>query len=112
MNFLRLHVRQKALLLLFFLSFCFLSSFLDGSTKVFFAYISLFVMQNGVTRIRLLALNTQVNVFVKATLIVKFRMCEYDIPCAMCFRENSNGGLSTLITWSSKITWQTKTIIF
>ena len=48
-------------------------------------------MQDGVTRIKLVSLDTQANVFVKATLIVKFRMFEYDKPCALCFRENSTG---------------------
>ena len=40
-------------------------------------------MQDGVVRIKLPSLNTQANVFVKATLIVKFGMCECDIPCAL-----------------------------
>ena len=66
-------------------------------------------MQDGVARIKLLPLDTQVNIFVKATLIVKFRMCEYDIPCAL--EKIVMVDLSFLITWSSKITWQTKTII-
>ena len=63
----------------------------------------------GRCRIRLLSLDTQANVFVKATLIVKFCMCEYDIPYAL--EKMIMAGLSVLITWSSKITWQTKTII-
>ena len=66
-------------------------------------------MQGGVARIKLLLLDTQANVFVKATLIVKFRMCEYDIPCAL--KKIAIADLSALITWSSKITWQTKIII-
>ena len=53
-------------------------------------------------RIKLLPLDTQTNVFVKATLIVKFRMCEYDIPCAL--EKIVMADLSALITWSSKIT--------
>ena len=60
-------------------------------------------------RIKLLPLDTQVNIFVKATLIVKFRMCEYDILCAL--EKIVMADLSSLITWSSKIAWQTKTII-
>ena len=47
----------------------------------FFAYISSFVTQDVVTKIRLLA--TQAKVFVEATLIVKFRTCECDIPCGL-----------------------------
>ena len=91
MKFLCLHAKQKALLLLllFFLSFCFPLPFLDGPTKFFFAYISSFVMQDGMTRIKVLSVDTRTNAFIKATLIVKFRMCEYNIPCA--FTENSNG---------------------
>ena len=54
-------------------------------------------------------LDTQANVFVKATLIEKFHMCEYDIPCAL--EKTVMADLGTLITWSSKITGQTKTII-
>ena len=61
-------------------------------------------------RIKLLSLDTQTNAFVKATLIVKFRMCEYDIPCAL--EKIVMADLSALITWSSKIMWQTETIIF
>ena len=49
-----------------------------------------------------MSLDTQANVFVKATLIVKFRMCEYDIPCAL--EKIVMADLSALITWSSKIT--------
>ena len=89
MKFLHLRVRQKLSYCFFFFSFCFLSPFLDGPTKSCLAYISSFVIQDGVTRIKLLSLDTQANVFVKATLIMKFRMCGYDIPCAL--RENSNG---------------------
>ena len=66
-------------------------------------------MQDGVARIKLLSLDTQANVFVKATLIVKFRLCEYDIPCTL--EKIVMADLSALITWSSKITWQTKIII-
>ena len=77
MNFLRLHVIQKPLLLPF---------------------------------IMLLSLDTQANVFIKATLIVKFHMCKYDIPYALEKRVMAD--LSALITWSSKITWQTKNITF
>ena len=40
-------------------------------------------MQHGVVRIELLSLDTQANVSVKATLIVKFRMCDFDIPCGL-----------------------------
>lgn len=49
--------------------------------QFFFAYISSFVTQDVVTKIRLLA--TQAKVFVEATLIVKFRTCECDIPCGL-----------------------------
>ena len=42
-------------------------------------------MQDGVTRIRLLSLDTQANVFFKASLIVK-------LWHTMCFTENSNEG--------------------
>ena len=66
-------------------------------------------MQDGVIRINVLSMDTQTNVFVKATLIVKFRMCECDIPCAS--EKIVMADLRTLITWSSKITWQTKIII-
>ena len=48
-----------------------------------FAYISSFVTQAGVTRNRLLSLDALANVFVKVTVIVKVRMCEYDIPCTL-----------------------------
>ena len=77
--------------------------------QVFFACISSFVMQDGMTRIKVLSMDTQANVFVKATLILKFRMCDYDIPCAL--QKIVMADLSTLITWSSKIKWQTKIII-
>ena len=77
--------------------------------QVFFAYISSFVMQDGVARVKVLSMDTQANVFVKPTLILKFRMCEYDIPCAL--QKIVMADLSTLITWSSKIKWQTKIII-
>ena len=58
-------------------------------------------MQDGVTRIRLLSLDALANVFVKATVIVKFRMCEYDIPCAL--EKIVIADLSALVTWSFKI---------
>ena len=48
------------------------------------------------TRIKLVSLDTQANVFVKATLIVKFRMCEYDIPRAL--EKIVMADLSALIT--------------
>ena len=83
---------------------------LGRTYKRFFAHISSFAMQDGVTRIRPLSLDTQANIFVKATLIVKFRMCEYDIPCAL--EKISMADLSALIAWFCKITWQAKTIIF
>ena len=100
-NFLHLRVTQKALQLpfLFFLFFL---------TVTDFAYISSFVMQDDVTRIRLMSLDALANVFVKATVIVKFWMCEYDIPCAL--EKIVIADLSTLVTWSFKIMWQTKTI--
>ena len=79
-NFLHLRVTHKALQLPF-LFFLFFFPVTD------FAYISSFVAQDGVTRSRLLSLDA--NVFVKATVIVKFWMCEYD---TMCFRENSYCG--------------------
>ena len=66
-------------------------------------------MQDGAARIKLLSLDSQANVFVKATLIAKFLMCEYDIPCAL--EKTVMADLSALITWASKITWQTKIII-
>ena len=106
MKFLRLHVWQKALLLLFFSLFLLPVAIFGRTYKSFFSYISSFVTQDGVARIKLLSLETQANVFFKATLIVKFRMCEYDIPCAL-----EKIVMGDLITWSSKITWQTKTII-
>ena len=65
-------------------------------------------MQDDVTRIRLLSLDALTNVFVKATVIVKFRICEYDIPCAL--EKIVIADLSALVTWSFKIMWQTKTI--
>ena len=61
------------------------------------------------TRIKVLSMDTQANVFVKATLIVKFRMCEYDILCAL--EKMVMADLSTLIAWCSKVVWQTKIII-
>ena len=67
-------------------------------------------MQDGVARIRLLSQDTQTNVFIKATSIVKFRMCEYDIPWAL--EKIIMADFRALLTWSSKITWQTKTMIF
>ena len=93
-NFLHLRVTQKALQLpfLFFLFFFPVDNF---------AYISSFVTQDGVTRIRLLSLDALANVFVKATVTVKFRMCEYDIPCAL--EKIIIVGLSALVTWSFKI---------
>ena len=113
MKLLCLHVRQKALPLFFFflsLSPLFSVTVFGRIYKSFFAYTSSFVMQDGVATIKLLSLDTQTNVFVKANLIVKFRMCEYDIPCASA--KIVMADLSALITWSSKIMWQTKTIIF
>ena len=98
------------------LFYCFFSLFLlpvavfVRTYKSFFAYISSFVMQDGVTRIKLLSLDTQAKVFVKATLIMKFRMCEYDIPYTL--EKIVMADLSALMTWSSKVTWQTKTIIY
>ena len=93
-NFLHLRVTQKALQLpfLFFLFFLPVTDF---------AYISTFVTQDGVTRIRLLSLDALANVFVKATVIVKFQMCEYDIPCAL--EKIVIADLSALVTWSFKI---------
>ena len=76
LTFCILRVTQKALQL-FFLFFLFFLPVTD------FAYISTFVTQDNVTRIRLLSLDAQANAFIKATVIVKFRMCEYDIPCAL-----------------------------
>ena len=60
------------------------------------------------TRIRLQSLDALANVFVKATVVVKFRMCEYDIPCAL--DKIVIVDLSALVTRSFKIMWQTKTI--
>ena len=100
-NFLHLRVTQKALQLpyLFFLFFLPVTDF---------AYISSFVSQDGVTKIRLLSLDALANIFVKATVIIKFRMCEYYIPCAL--EKIVIADLSALATWSFKIMWQTKTI--
>ena len=107
MNFLHLHVRQLPFFFFLFL----LSVAVFGRTyKSFLAYISSFVMQDGVARIRLLSQDTQTNVFIKATSIVKFRMCEYDIPWAL--EKIIMADFRALLTWSSKITWQTKTMIF
>ena len=100
----------KSFAIAFFLSLFLLPVAVFGRIyKKFFLYISSFVTQDGVARIKLISLETQANVFFKATLIVKFRMCEYDIPCAL--EKIVMGDLSALITWSSKITGQTKTII-
>ena len=93
-NFLHLRLTQKALQLPFFF-FLFFFPVTD------FAYISTFVTQDGVTRIRLLLLDALANVFVKATVIVKFQMCEYDIPCAL--EKILIADLSALLTWSFKI---------
>ena len=76
-NFLHLRVTQKALQL----PFLFFLFFLPATD---FAYISSFVSQDGVTRIRLLSPDALANVFVKATVIVKFRMWEYDIENSNC----------------------------
>ena len=100
-NFLHLRGTQKALQLPFFF-FLFFLPVTD------FAYISSFVTQDGVTRIRLLSLDALANVFVKATVIVKFRMCEYDIPCAL--EKIVIADLSAFVTRTFKIMWQTKTI--
>ena len=75
---------------------------MDGPTKVFFAYISSFLMQDGVTRIKVLSMDTQANVFIRVTLIVKFCMYGYDITCAL--GKIVMADLSTLVTWFSKIT--------
>ena len=93
-NFLHLRVTQKALQLpfLFFLFFVPVTDF---------AYILTFVTQGGVTRIRLLSMDTLASVFVKATAVVKFRVCEYDIPCAL--EKIVIADLSALVTWSFKI---------
>ena len=58
-------------------------------------------MQDGVTRIRLLSLDALADVFVKATVIVKFQMCEHVIPCAL--EKIVIADLSALVTWSFKI---------
>ena len=100
-NFLHLRVTQKALQLPFLL-FLFFLPVTD------FTYISSFVTQDGVTRNRLLSLDALANVFVKATIIVKFRMCEYDIPRAL--EKIAIADLSALVTWSFKVMWQAKTI--
>ena len=70
----------------------------DGHTE--HNYISPFVTQNGMNRIRLLSLDTLANVVFKATVIVKFRMSEYDIPCAL--EKIVMADLSALVMWSSK----------
>ena len=70
-----LHVMQKAWLCncpsFFLFPTSFLSQFLEGPTESFLVYISSSVTQDCVTSIQLLLLDTLVNVFVKATLIVK-----------------------------------------
>ena len=70
----------------------------DGHTE--HNCISPFVTQNGMNRIRLLSLDTLANVVFKATVIVKFRMSEYDIPCAL--EKIVMADLSALVMWSSK----------
>lgn len=108
MSFLCLCVTKK---LCNCLSFFFFPSFLIAAIfgrtyRSFFACSLPFVTQDGATSIRLLSLDTLVNGFLKATLIVKFCMCECDIPCAL-----EKIVIAALITRSSKITWQTKTIL-
>ena len=49
--------------------------------KSFFAYMTSFATQDGVTRIGLLPLDTLAYAFFKGILIVKFRMCEHNIQC-------------------------------
>ena len=73
-------------------------------------YDSSFVTQDGVSRIGLLSLDTQAYVLVKATLITKFCLCQYDIPRAL--EKIVMADLNALIMWSFKITLQTKTILF
>ena len=80
----------------------------DGHTE--HNYISPFVTQNGMNKTRLLSLDTLANVVLKATVIEKFRMSEYDIPSAL--EKTVMADLSALVTWSSKITLKTKTILF
>ena len=101
MKFLHLRVTQKVLQLPFLL-------FLISLPVTDFSYISTFVSQDGVTRIRLLSLDALANVFVKATVIVKFQMCEYDIPCAL--EKILIVNLSALVTWSFKIISSTSTV--
>ena len=93
LTFMHLRVTQKALQLPF-LFFLFFFPVTD------FVHISSFVTQDGVTRIRLLSLDALANAFVKATVIVKFRTCEYDIPCAL--EKTVIADLSALVTWSSR----------
>ena len=62
------------------------------------------------SRIGLLSLDTQAYVLVKATLITKFRLCQYDIPRAL--EKIVMADLNALIMWSFKITLQTITILF
>ena len=44
--------------------------------KFFFATVSLFVTQEGVTRIGIISLEAMANVFVYVLFFVKFRVCE------------------------------------
>ena len=93
---------QKALQLPFFLLFS-----LFPYCRYFWKDLQKFFLRVVcATSIRLLSLDTLVNGFLKATLIVKFCMCECDIPCAL-----EKIVIAALITRSSKITWQTKTIL-
>ena len=73
---------QLALLLFSFFSISFLSVF--GRTyKIFFAYNSSSITQDRVIAIGMRSLDTMANAFLEAIFIVKFRMCEHDIPFAL-----------------------------
>ena len=102
MKFFCLHAKQKALLLLFFFSlFASRCRFWMDLLNFCFAYISSFVMQDGMTRIKVLSMDTRTNALIKATLIVKFCMSDYNIPCAL--EKIVMADLSILITWQTKI---------
>ena len=82
-NFLRVTPKDLQSFLFFFFLF-FLQVIVFGRIcKSFFVYILSFFTKNRVTSIRLLSLSSLGNVLVNAIVIVKFRMCEYDIPCAL-----------------------------
>ena len=64
--------------------------FLDGRGKVSLRIFHHLLPKTPETRIRLdldrIWTHSQMS-FIKVLFTVKFRVCEYDVPCAMCFRE-------------------------